>query len=119
MKEARAASKRLRQVEYRKKNPEKFSQWVAANRPYYNEQKRLRKHAQTKATPSWSDPDICADLYTLASIYTEFLGEPVHVDHVVPLRSKLVCGLHTPANLTLLIAADNIRKGNRWWPEMP
>jgi hypothetical protein len=41
------------------------------------------------------------------------------VDHVVPLKSPLVCGLHCEANLELIPANDNFRKGNRHWPDMP
>jgi hypothetical protein len=42
-----------------------------------------------------------------------------HVDHIVPLVSKFVCGLHCEANLQLLPGPENQRKGNRVWPDMP
>jgi len=58
------------------------------------------------------------DIYKLASIYREYCF-PVEVDHIVPLKSSTVCGLHTQANLQILPSVDNSRKGNHWWPDMP
>lgn len=69
--------------------------------------------------PAWANRALITDIYELARIYTEALGRPFHVDHTVPLRSKLVCGLHTEANLQILPGAENIAKGNRRWPDMP
>lgn len=92
--------------------------WAQANPQRVTERVAKREAAKLQATPTWADHDLIADLYQLAAIYTA-AGIKAHVDHVVPLRSKLVCGLHTPDNLTVLPARDNIAKGNRLWPGMP
>lgn len=74
--------------------------------------------ASLRARPAWADRRLIDDLYALARIYRD-AGFAAHVDHIVPLRSKIVCGLHVEANLTVLPAKANMLKSNRHWPDMP
>jgi hypothetical protein len=81
--------------------------------------RRAGPRRERKATPPWADQGLIRDLFKLARIYTETLGVTHRVDHRVPLTHRIVCGLHTPANLEVVPLAENVRKSNNWWPDMP
>ena len=69
-------------------------------------------------------PDWCANDPEFACIYkyAETLracGYDAHVDHIVPIKSNIVCGLHVPWNLTVIFSGHNLTKSNHIWPDHP
>lgn len=89
-----------------------------------------RQAAQLQATPHWADPKKIDAIYAEAARLTKETGIPHHVDHMVPIQGpvakygpfrgmRLVYGLHCEANLQILPGAENMSKGNRYWPDMP
>jgi hypothetical protein len=70
-----------------------------------------RKKYVKRATPPWADHEAIVKFYELRDTLSEQTGIQYHVDHIVPLRSKFVCGLHVPANLQVIPAVDNLSKG--------
>ncbi len=92
----------------------------ASGRTYMRQQPHLeaeksvrRRNTQGQATPPWADISAIRAIYREAARLTKATGEPHHVDHVVPLISPVVCGLHTQSNLQVLPASINLSKGNR------
>ena len=71
-----------------------------------------RKAQKINATPPWFETIEVQQLYDEAARLTELTGIPFHVDHIDPLQSEQVCGLHCLANLQILIWKDNLTKNN-------
>ncbi len=92
--------------------------WRTANKHTHNRIQAARRARVLKATPKWATPEYIALFYELARLESERLGVEVHVDHIVPLKSSKVCGLHCEHNLQLLVASENLTKSNRVWPDM-
>jgi hypothetical protein len=89
--------------------------WGEANRDKLNSTARKRYKALKQQTPKWLTPeqlDEINSVYATALFCSRSLGEPYHVDHIVPLQGDNVRGLHVPWNLQVLKAIDNFRKRN-------
>lgn len=87
--------------------------WKKNNKDKWYAYMAYRRASKLQAVPKWADSEIIKDMYTEAS-YMQ-----MEVDHIVPLISPLVCGLHVEHNLQLLTPLANATKGNRSWPDMP
>lgn len=93
--------------------------WMKANPHKVNAATGRRRAAQIKATPAWANEFFMEEAYDLARRRTEATGIKWEVDHIVPLLSKLVCGLHAEQNLRVIPQSINRSKNNRYWPDMP
>jgi ribosomal protein L32 len=72
---------------------------------------RRREHVR-RATPSWANQKGITAAYMVAEFLSKKFGMIFHVDHIIPLRGKTVCGLHVEENLQILSAFDNRQKNN-------
>lgn len=79
-----------------------------------------RRAALLQATPVWADTEFICLLYVeAADMSRRRVRGAFDVDHIVPLKSKMVCGLHTHSNVRIIPAKDNRSKSNRFWPDQP
>lgn len=74
---------------------------------YRRHHSRLREIAESRQCPKWADR---------AKIREIYVNRPdgYHVDHIIPLRGKLVSGLHVESNLQYLPIAENMKKHNTY-----
>lgn len=91
-----------------KRNPSKVTEELAR-----------RRAARLNATPAWASRTKMEQIYRKAKELRDQTGHDYQVDHIAPLISPLVCGLHCEFNLQIIMGKDNFRKGNRTWPDMP
>jgi hypothetical protein len=95
--------------EYKRAWKERNIVWVRADT-----KARRRKHRE--ATPPWltrKQKSEIRQLYQIAITMTKTTGEQYVVDHIVPLRSGVVCGLHVPWNLRVITQEENLIKSNK------
>lgn len=116
---AQAPRRNARTDRWRKKNPDKIKAWSDKNKASLRAAVAKRRFKRRRATPSWANAEKIKSFYHSADMLNMLTGEWHHVDHIVPLQSRIVCGLHNEFNLQILPAKKNIAKGNRHWPDMP
>lgn len=111
-----AERKRELERQRREANPSYFTEWRKKNLAYDSARASKRRASAIQRTPKWlNESELAAieSVYEQARIATESTGIQHHVDHIVPLRGRLVSGLHVPWNLQVLTAKENASKGNR------
>jgi hypothetical protein len=111
------ASKAKRAEYYREQGREWQKDNPAKCRAKY---KRYMAQKQ-RAMPAWADDFLIQQFYDCCTERNQLMtgGQRWHVDHIVPLNGKTVCGLHVQDNLQVIPGLLNLSKANRFWPDMP
>jgi len=94
------------------------AEWYRNNLGKAQAKKGRRRASKLQATPLWSDNEKIKVIYEYRQLCSIVLKQQYHVDHLVPLKGKTVCGLHTESNLCVITAAENLSKSNHSWPDM-
>lgn len=116
------------QKNWAKENPQKisasFKRYLETNldkhkqvcKTWRDKNKELRrgytadyKALKRRACPVWANK-------TEIKLFYMKCPQDHHVDHIIPLKGKIVCGLHVTANLQYLPAKMNLQKGNTYDP---
>lgn len=102
---------RIKQAIWREKNRDKDRasalKWQKKNIKRKLAANYLREEYIKRATPKWADKKDISDFYAKCP-------PGYHVDHIIPLRGKHVCGLHVLNNLQYLLAEVNLKKRNNF-----
>jgi hypothetical protein len=93
---------------YRKKKKIYSKKDYIKNKERYYKNNSIRRGIHKKATPRWLTQE---QIDSIKKMFKE-CPKGYHVDHIVPLKGKRVCGLNVPWNLQYLPAYDNLVKGN-------
>lgn len=104
---------------WRKRNPQRVNElaakWKANNKAKVLANVKARKAGQVQACPKWVTREQRSEMraiYIRSAAISAETGIKHHVDHIVPLRGKTVCGLHVPWNLQVIPAKENMAKHN-------
>lgn len=90
--------------------------WKAKNPESVQVSTNAWKRRAREAAPRWLTQEQkkhIAAIYVQARALTKATGIKHVVDHIVPLRSEVVCGLHVPWNLQIMTHNENCAKSNK------
>jgi len=110
--DARRKHQQANRKDYRRRN----SQYDKEHKPERAAREAYRRAMKLNATPPWLTKEHVEQMKSLYIKRDELRSEKgiiYHVDHVVPLISDVVSGLHVPWNLQVIPAVDNLKKGNK------
>jgi hypothetical protein len=114
--EKRKEAKRKYYAEHPERRKKENRRYREKNRSLLNARDANRRALKLNATPRWlteADHQLTKEIYETAKVLTEVSGSEWHVDHIIPLKGKEVCGLHCPQNLQIIPATENLCKSNK------
>ena len=128
----KSAAAKLAGIKYYEKNKELVKMRAASRSPEDRKQYKKtwkanhpdkvlastndRRRRHKNARPCWITAEQLRQIrqyYVDAITVTKVTGVQYVVDHIIPLRSHEVCGLHVPWNLRVITQEENLKKSNK------
>ena len=115
------ATMRAQNDQWKADNLTQFRQYQYAyqkrNAAYYRAKWAERNAKKLNATPNWLTEEQHREIqhkYQMAQDISKLTDKQYHVDHIHPLQGETICGLHVPWNLQIILATENLKKGNKF-----
>lgn len=96
-------------LDNKERKKETTQKWQEQNKERYQALKNMYKRRLKNQMPPW------ADKKAILFIYEQAQKTGLTVDHIIPLKGKLVSGLHVESNLRLISAKENSSKRNSYF----
>ena len=102
------------------KNKEEYNAaskfWRKSNSAKRAAYEAMHRAIKLQTTPKWLTEEHNKQIefiYKMANTIQKLTSITCHVDHIIPLKGKIVSGLHIPYNLQITTAEFNIKKNNK------
>lgn len=105
--ESKSDVKSEKRLSHKSNSYEYRHEWYKQNKLLKRFYTAKRRALLKKATPLW------ANFEAIKKFYIE-CKEGYEVDHIIPIVSDYVCGLHVVDNFQYLTRQENIKKGNKF-----
>lgn len=106
-------------IEWQRANKEKSAakrkRWYEANKEKSFARSAIYRASKRNACPPWLSESMkqqIEEIYAEARKISNESGVMHEVDHIIPLKSDVVCGLHVPWNLQVISQFKNRNKRN-------
>lgn len=103
------------------KRPEIVGTWLQPGRSMLGQPQSVKRSYQYWSQIHWATPPWMTEAHwqQMRATYESAVPGVHEVDHIVPLKHPLVCGLNVPWNVEAVPKRLNQLKSNHWWPDCP